>query len=94
MLVGDLNITPESGLLEPFAAGGWIDVWSDLRPREDGFTFLEDGRLAKRIDYVWVNRELRPHVEGIGIVADSKHETGAKASDHVGLQVSVAIMES
>jgi exonuclease III len=89
LLVGDLNITPESGHLDPFSDAGWTDAWSELRPQEGGFTFFEAGRLARRIDYVWVNRDLRPYLAGVDIAAHLQHSSGARVSDHVALQAAL-----
>jgi endonuclease/exonuclease/phosphatase family metal-dependent hydrolase len=87
MLVGDLNAPPDSDLWQPLIAAGWTDVWAALYPDQPGYTFVEGDRLSKRIDYVWVNEELRPYVRDIEVVATGLHPSGARASDHAGLLV-------
>jgi endonuclease/exonuclease/phosphatase (EEP) superfamily protein YafD len=83
-LVGDLNTPPDSDVLQPLREAGWLDVWSELRPTEAGPTFEADNP-SLRIDYVWVNSELRPQVEAIEIVTGNRDESGVRLSDHLGL---------
>jgi endonuclease/exonuclease/phosphatase family metal-dependent hydrolase len=89
MLVGDFNIAPDNDLLKRFHEEGWVDVWAELRPEEQGYTFVENKRLANRIDYAWLKRELLRSVQDIAIVADNQDEKGRRPSDHVGLLVTL-----
>jgi endonuclease/exonuclease/phosphatase family metal-dependent hydrolase len=88
VLVGDLNTPSDSDLLQRFSQAGWSDVWAELHPDEQGTTF-ESNDPSLRIDYAWVNQELKPNVQEIKIVADIQHESGARPSDHFGLLVTL-----
>jgi endonuclease/exonuclease/phosphatase family metal-dependent hydrolase len=90
LLMGDLNQTPDSEVFLPWREAGWTDIWARLRPGESGWTFeSNDPRL--RIDYAWASPELLPAVRAIGIVADRPSGAGARASDHLGLMVELAL---
>lgn len=88
LLVGDLNTPSDSPLLERLRLAGWTDVWAEQHPGRPGYTF-EAGAPSLRIDYAWANEPLKPHVRGIKITADQPHESGAQASDHYGLLVTL-----
>ncbi len=90
MLVGDLNTIPTDEPMKRFGAAGWTDAWATLRPDQEGFTFVESGRLAKRIDYAWVNALLEPELQSIDIVADNQTAEGARPSDHAGLLITLS----
>lgn len=85
VLVGDLNNPPDSDVFDGLRQAGWTDVWAALRPTEDGFTFFESGDLVKRIDYVWVNEDLRSKIVDVQIVAGEEASIDARPSDHTGL---------
>lgn len=89
LLVGDFNTRPEAAALEPLREQGWTDIWAQLYPGQDGFTFFETGALVKRIDYAWANADLMPRVTGIRIVAGEVEGIAARPSDHAGLLVSL-----
>lgn len=89
ILVGDLNTTPESDLWQPLIEAGWKDAWAQLQPQDPGYTFVEDGRLAKRIDYAWVSPELIGQIKQIRVVAGEVNESGVRVSDHAGLLVTL-----
>jgi endonuclease/exonuclease/phosphatase family metal-dependent hydrolase len=89
LLVGDMNTAPGDPAFEPLRRAGWTDIWADLYPQQDGFTFFEEGALVKRIDYAWANRELMPRVRGIKIIAGEVEGIQARPSDHAGLLVSL-----
>lgn len=89
ILVGDMNTSPDSDLWQPLIAAGWTDAWAMLYPDDPGYTFVEGDRLSKRIDYVWVNDELRPYVNDIQIIGMDLHPSGARASDHAGLNLTI-----
>lgn len=89
LLAGDFNLNPEDTALEPLREHGWVDLWSQFYPRQDGFTFFESGEMVKRIDYAWANAELLPRVLGIKIVADESAGLDVRPSDHAGLLVSM-----
>lgn len=91
LLVGDLNTSPDSPLLENFRRAGWTDLWARFHPDDEGFTFVEVDRLAKRIDYAWANPELLDKVQAIECVADQPGQNGARASDHAGLLVMLSL---
>lgn len=84
LLAGDFNIPPESGLLDILRRAGWVDAWEHLRPGEAGHTF-EAHRPTTRIDYLWANPALAPHLKGIERL---RYENGSiRLSDHLGLRV-------
>jgi endonuclease/exonuclease/phosphatase family metal-dependent hydrolase len=70
LLVGDLNTPPDSPLLDRFRRAGWTDLWAQLNPGDEGYTFVEGEQLAKRIDYAWANPQLCDKVLAIECVAD------------------------
>ncbi len=88
LLVGDFNNTSETEPMQSFKAAGWTDVWANLQPGENGLTF-EAGNPTIRIDYAWVNHELKPYVRAIEIIANQKDASGAQPSDHFGLLVTL-----
>jgi endonuclease/exonuclease/phosphatase family metal-dependent hydrolase len=88
LLVGDMNTTRESGLLDHLESGGWTDLWEKLRPGEDGFTF-ESNDPAIRIDYAWANADLAPNVQRIDIVGEAQDTGSVRMSDHLGLAVTL-----
>ena len=88
LLVGDLNTPAGSELWATFEQAGWSDLWAELCPEETGNTFESDDPSI-RIDYAWMNRELRPLARSIEIVADNRHASGARPSDHFGLLLSL-----
>jgi endonuclease/exonuclease/phosphatase family metal-dependent hydrolase len=91
MLVGDLNTIPESTVFRPFHENGLIDAWRELRPGENGYTFVEGGDFSKRIDYAWLSPDLRERLQSIEIVANETTEAGARPSDHAGLLITLAL---
>jgi endonuclease/exonuclease/phosphatase family metal-dependent hydrolase len=91
LLVGDFNATPESSTMHRLWEYGWTDAWALLRPQEEGFTFVEDGRLSKRIDYVWLNQELKELAQDISLVAEEAGPESVRASDHAGLLLTLDI---
>ena len=93
LLVGDLNTTPDSVLFKPFREDGFIDAWRELHPGENGYTFMERANLSKRIDYAWLGPELKEHLMAIEIIADQVTDTGARASDHAGLLVTLSLQK-
>ncbi len=94
LLVGDMNTPPDSRVLEPLRAAGWTDIWAAFYPNQDGFTFSEEGALARRIDYAWANPELKERVRGIKIIAGEVEGIQARPSDHAGLLVSLDLAPS
>jgi endonuclease/exonuclease/phosphatase family metal-dependent hydrolase len=92
LLVGDMNTVPFDPALEPLRKKGWKDIWADLYPEDDGFTFFEAGGLVKRIDYAWGNPDLMPRVRGIKIVAGEVEGISARPSDHAGLLISLDLI--
>jgi endonuclease/exonuclease/phosphatase family metal-dependent hydrolase len=91
LLVGDMNTPPDSPLLDHFRQAGWTDLWAHFHPDDEGFTFIEGDRLAKRTDYAWANPELLDIVQAIECVADQPDQKGARASDHAGLLVTLGL---
>jgi endonuclease/exonuclease/phosphatase family metal-dependent hydrolase len=57
---------------------------------ESGYTFVEEGRLSKRIDYAWLNQELAGSLRSIAVIAGESAPDGLRVSDHAGLQVTLA----
>lgn len=87
IILGDLNTTPNSKLLESLVSEDWTDSWQKMHPREAGFTF-ESGNPHLRIDYIWSDNELSSRIAAAEIVANQPGPTGAYASDHFGLLAS------
>ncbi len=91
LLMGDFNVSPDSDALDTLRVAGWTDVWADLHPTLDGFTFFEESNLLKRVDYIWANASLVTSVEGIKILADREMALATRPSDHVGLSVHLSV---
>jgi endonuclease/exonuclease/phosphatase family metal-dependent hydrolase len=89
LLLGDLNTPPFDPALEPLRQKGWTDIWAELYPEDDGFTFFEADGLVKRSDYAWANPDLKPRVRGVKIVAGEVEGISARPSDHAGLLISL-----
>ena len=53
VLGGDLNATPDDGVLQPLRAAGLRDAWAECGSG-DGFTYPAD-KPVKRIDYLWLS---------------------------------------
>jgi endonuclease/exonuclease/phosphatase family metal-dependent hydrolase len=92
MLIGDLNATPDSFVMERLKAAGWTDAWAALRPDDNGYTFESNNR-SKRIDYIWVDQTLREKLYAIRTIADTENNRGARPSDHVGLLVDLSFSD-
>ncbi len=86
LLVGDFNTPSGSPLLERLKAAGYVDLWEETHPRDDGFTFEAD-HPDKRIDYAWASADLVRRVEGVDLVR--RDGGGVRPSDHLGLTVSL-----
>lgn len=84
LLIGDLNMTPDTEVIRQLSKEGWIDIWAKLHPDDNGYTF-ESNYLTKRIDYAWIHNSLEQQVKAIEIVANNHDENGNRPSDHVGL---------
>lgn len=84
MLVGDMNGTPDSAAMRRVREAGWTDAWARLHPTEPGFTY-EAGRLAKRIDYVWLSDELTGRLREVTVVGEVEPGETARPSDHLGV---------
>ena len=92
LLVGDLNELPDGPPLAQLREAGWVDVWTELRPEEPGYTFRSD-EPWQRIDYVWASPELRPHLQDIVLVGRMPDADGVYPSDHLGLVVSLDLAD-
>lgn len=88
LLVGDLNQMPDSEPMAKLRAMGWADVWAQLQPAHDGFTF-EAPQPTMRIDYAWANYRLASKVSHVEIVAGYPTETKVDMGDHLGLMVTL-----
>lgn len=86
-LLGDFNTNAGSELLNTFTEKEWEDAWELTHPQESGYTF-DSQKPTIRIDYVWVDSELKERLAGIEIVANQIGKNGAHASDHYGLMAS------
>lgn len=86
LLLGDLNNTPDSAVLQALQRAGLIDLWSTLRPGEPGCTFESDNPRL-RIDYALASPEVRARVQAIDLLGST---AGApRLSDHLGLMVTL-----
>lgn len=90
VLVGDLNATPDSEGMQRLRDAGWTDAWAALHPQKPGYTF-ESNQPALRIDYTWLNPDLQPYLKQIELVANAQDSSGARASDHFGLLLTLDI---
>lgn len=90
VLAGDMNNEPSSDVFTPLRRAGWVDAWEALRPGEDGRTFLENGRLVKRIDHAWVSPEAEPLLRAVDRVGMEAAPDGLRVSDHFGLALRLA----
>jgi len=93
LMVGDFNNPPDSDIFIELRQAGWSDMWMDMYPSEDGFTFFEGGNLVKRIDYAWANQVMKAKVRGIRIVAGEDASIYARPSDHEGLLITCALQD-
>jgi endonuclease/exonuclease/phosphatase family metal-dependent hydrolase len=90
LLVGDLNTTPDSDVVQYIADNGWQDVWEAFCPDDDGFTF-RPWDLIKRIDYLWINKYWSAQVFVNAVQSIERiftrcdHDSGEYPSDHLGL---------
>lgn len=90
VLVGDFNATPESEGMRRLRDAGWTDAWAALHPEDQGYTFESD-RPTLRIDYAWLNPDIRPYLKQIELAANTQDNSGARASDHFGLLLTLDI---
>jgi endonuclease/exonuclease/phosphatase family metal-dependent hydrolase len=89
LLVGDLNQTPDSEMAALFATAGWVDAWKQVNPEKKGFTFVEDNKFVKRLDYAWASPELAGRLESLRVVANNATMDGARGSDHAALLIAL-----
>lgn len=90
LLIGDLNVTEESGLLSFFEKEGWRDAWKELRKDGPGHTF-ESHSPTMRIDYAWVNGPLRRHLKDIKVLRGESGDGRVRMSDHLALMLTLDI---
>jgi endonuclease/exonuclease/phosphatase family metal-dependent hydrolase len=90
LLLGDLNTPPDSNLFDLFRKAGMIDVWAELCPDEDGFTFEADTPNL-RIDYAWASQDLKKDLKAVQVVGEKRSTTQARFSDHLGLLVELSV---
>ncbi len=109
IVMGDLNDSPGSPMYQAFSAGGFADVWKNLRPGQPGFTCCEPAdlsnpfaQLTRRFDFLWVRtggrgeRELDGQIERIGEQPKDKVAGPAYPiwpSDHAGLLMGLKAAE-
>lgn len=89
LFVGDLNMTSDTEIIRQFNKDGWVDIWAELRPDDNGYTF-ESNHPTKRIDYAWIHRSLKQQVKSIEIIANNHDENGNWPSDHAGLLIQLS----
>lgn len=89
LLLGDLNTPPASNLFDVFRDAGMIDVWEQLCPQENGFTFEAD-QPGMRIDYAWASPSLKIQLKSIQILDNELSTRSARLSDHMGLLVELS----
>ena len=89
ILVGDLNQPPDSEVAAQFTQAGWTDAWKALNPEKKGFTFVENDKFVKRIDYAWVSPELAGRLESIRLIANNATMDGKRGSDHAALLIAL-----
>jgi endonuclease/exonuclease/phosphatase family metal-dependent hydrolase len=85
LLVGDLNVTPDDQTIVYMTKKNWCDIWYELYPAEDGFTFPA-GAADERIDYQWKNPNFIKTIQSIEILfTDKDTVTNEYPSDHYGV---------
>jgi endonuclease/exonuclease/phosphatase family metal-dependent hydrolase len=90
LLLGDLNTSPDSNLFDLFRKAGMIDVWAELCPDENGFTFEADTPNL-RIDYAWASGDLKKDLKAVQVVGEKRSTNQARFSDHLGLLVELSV---
>lgn len=88
LLVGDFNMPADSPLLQELENAGFIDLWQQAHPGENGYTFEAD-LPEKRIDYAWANQELAQRLGGVEIL--KREDRSARVSDHLGLTINLDV---
>jgi endonuclease/exonuclease/phosphatase family metal-dependent hydrolase len=89
VLLGDFNAAPDAPGMRQLKERGLVDAWAHLRPQEPGPTF-ESHRPERRLDYVWVTRDLVNRLEDVERVCQ-EGEGGVRASDHYGVAVTMRL---
>lgn len=87
LLLGDLNNSPGSQVIQLLRDAGWTDTWAALRADEPGWTFEAD-KPSMRIDYVMASPELLPRVRSIECV-QAEGNGPPRLSDHLGLLITL-----
>lgn len=85
-IVGDFNASPGETSLSLLANEGYVDLWAQLQPGQDGFTFPSQ-EPAQRIDYMWCSQSLANQAKSIATTVEpfvTKSGT-VYMSDHLGL---------
>ena len=67
-----------------------IDVWAELCPDEDGFTFEADSPHV-RIDYAWASQDLKKDLKAVQVVGEKRSTNQARFSDHLGLLIELSV---
>lgn len=89
LLIGDLNMTPDTEIIQQFGKESWVDIWAKLRPDDNGYTF-ESNHPTKRIDYAWIHDSLKQQAKSIDIIANNHDGNGNRPSDHAGLLIQLS----
>lgn len=89
LLVGDLNAVPGDPALAILAKGGLTDLWAQLEPDQNGYTWPSSDP-SKRIDYCWGDATVATAATTIDLVA-TQPVNGIYASDHFGLLVTITL---
>jgi exonuclease III len=76
-------------LLGLFEAAGWVDLWDRLHPGQAGYSFYENGRLTKRIDYAWARESLARRVKAIVVIPGPRGPVGERMSNHAAILVTL-----
>lgn len=85
LVVGDFNAAPNKPCLTNFRNAGWHDVWSMIRPSDDGKTWSTD-QPQLRVDYAFANDCAVPLAEEIRRTGGTGQ---SKLSQHYALLVDV-----
>jgi endonuclease/exonuclease/phosphatase family metal-dependent hydrolase len=107
VLLGDLNDVPGSPMHQVLQASGLVDVWTALRPNDDGGTCCFDGALSdpspnldQRIDYVLTRgfdhggRSVQGWIHRIGLAPWERIDGPVHElwpSDHAGLSAGLVM---
>ncbi len=88
VLLGDMNATPQNENIHKFTMQGFIDIWNELNPNIDGFTY-PSSNPAKRIDFCWANKLFADKIQNIKLIGNKPNKDGIYPSNHLGVIIEI-----